>query len=214
MISDSNLETQTGWKYHLGGNIGGSAPVEFGIDQAFPAIGSRFYVSGVKGQYCDGEAYIERPWQKTTGKVNLQFDVMVDSNYFSNSQAIEFDTRFETPDGYDFNCSSQIVTANGKLQISDAKGGWADTGFIAGPLTQGVWHRFLYQYAFDSMKHLYGITSISIDGQTYYIPGNMQGLAGSKLNWTPGAILQVQLDVNSGGGSFSHFMKGISYIWE
>jgi hypothetical protein len=209
MITDSQLQAITGWKQEVGANIGGVSPTSYG----FYLFGEMmvFYTEGTA--YADWLAAISRPICPNSGKLSLAFEVIVDEDSLTSAQALEFDTKLSIA-SYIYNFSSQLNYAEGgTLQISNAAGSWIDTGFKPGKLTPLTWHTFVFNYSFNTSTKTYSFVSAEIDGVLYTIPANLQNLKAVESNWADSANFQVQLDLNSVGGSFSEALQNVEYVW-
>lgn len=210
MIVDSDLQLRPDWEKHVGPDIGGISPDVSGWDQSNPPY-MRFFAQGKA--YSDWLAAIHRPILPNTGNLQLSFDLMVDSLAGTYAQALEFDTRLSIA-GFNYNFSSQVNYAEGgKLQISDVKGNWVDSGAVPGKLPILMPIRFLYVYKFDTIKKTYSTVSVSIAGKKYLIPARLQNLAAQPLKWDDSCSLQVQLDIGALPGAFSHSMNNVDLGW-
>lgn len=214
MQYSNGIELLDGWQEHLGKLAGGDNPAFFSQDINYPSLGRRLEIAGMVGKWCNALAYKIMPWVAGCQQLDWEFDVLFDSGA-ALANCFEFDTRFETPDGYDLNCSSQIVQSKGgKLQISNAAGSWVDTGYSV-PITPATSYHFKYSYWYDLSTHTYGISRITITpaggaDQVYAISRNLQALAGQQLKWTSGIYIQVQLDTTDNGASFGHIVSNMS----
>lgn len=210
MITDDGLQTIVGGDLRTGSDIGGTAPVKYGIDQSNPPF-ARFFTQG--GPFSDWLWAVHRAILPNTGKLKLSFDLTIDSSVLICGQAIEFDTILAFG-GFKYNMSSQINIAAGSIfQISDVYGNWATTGIVSPALVPGIPTRFLYEYGFNFTTKRYGIIAVTIAGQKRPVPAVMQNLLAQPSTWADSCSLQVQLDLNSKGGSMSHVMTNAKYIW-
>lgn len=214
MKIDPNLQNAIGWEVHSGPGIGGVPPDagRFGFVQHDALID--FYTQYSGAGFADWLAAIHRPILQTPTKVRLAFDVMFSCGAGLFAQAREFDTELSLA-LLKYNASCQINDAEGgKLQISDVNGSWQDVpGALPGILAADAWHSFAIDYLFDTVKHVYSIVTVAIDGIPYAIPSNMQNLPALPTNWTDRMSLQVQQDLKGGGGAYSQTMQNVRYIY-
>ena len=209
MILYPNLEAAPDWQVLTGSNIGGISPDKFGINQKPGYI--EFYTVGKP--YADFLAALHLPLQPNVQNLSLQFELCLDGVAAYCAQALEFDTRVSIA-GWNYNFSSQINYEEvGMLQIVNAAGKWIDTGGVPGILPAHTWIPFKYTYTFDTTKHVFSLVAATINGNAYTIPSALKNVAASTLDWADSCSLQVQLDLNSGGGAFSHRMRNIQYAW-
>lgn len=210
MIIDSDLQNVRTWKTEIA-NVGGKQPPDaYGIDQSVSGY-ARFFTQGKP--YSNILFALPRPILPNTGYLQLKSTLTVDSLTSTYAQALEFDTRVSVGK-LNYNFSSQINYAErGMLQISAANGDWVDTGFAIGRLAPLVPHTLDYSYYFDTTTKKYSFLYLVLDGKRYVIPPKFQNLAPTSLDWEDTCNLQVQLDLGSMAGSFSHLMTDVRYVW-
>jgi hypothetical protein len=221
MIRDGNLEWSSQWVTRIGPDIGGPnpfvAPTSYGFKH--PAVGNDWmevYISG--GAYTDMMVALQRPilpvFNAAAIELAWEFDLYTDVNTPVQAQALETDIRLCDAAGYNYNASLQLnYQSGGQIQISNAKGGWSNTGLIPGKYAPNVPYHVDINYLFDTVEHTVSVQSMEINYKAYVIPLTMQKVPAQLLKWVPGVYLQVQSDLASTGGAFSYWMKNISLDW-
>lgn len=220
MIIENELQTRPDWEIKVGPDIAGepnpALPTDYGIDQSFPPI-MRLYTAGPArsdGKSADWMAALHGPILPNTGNLTLRFDMMVDNNAGA-VQAREFDTRVSIA-GDNYNFSTQInEAAGGKLQISDAKGNWQDTGDVIPPFIPGVWNEFEFAYQFNPVFKTYSTADVTVNGTRYMIPPALWAIPVTRPTplWADSCSIQLQLDLSPKGGKFAQQFNHVQLEW-
>lgn len=219
MLKDVLIEQDTNWSTRVGPTIGGVPPTTYGMKlHPLDSPIREFYVKDPP--WANWLAYSERKVLPNTGKLSLLYELFVDSNSLIVTQAIEFDTKLAIG-GFIYNFSSQFNYVTGQWQASGV-GGWKDTGWKFGKFTPGVPYRMQFDYAFDIVKKTYGFMHVKAlsdhpDANTgSFTPPftPFQSFTAEATNWTDTCNIQVQQDLNGGGGAFSIYMREIAYQWQ
>jgi hypothetical protein len=215
MYVDANLEAQPGWGQRADESVGGPKPYvppdDFGMVVIQSKVEREFFIEGPA--YTDGLFSIHRPIRTNTGKLSLRFDLKVSAESALYAQALEFDTRLAISKmGYNF--SSQFNQQKGGVWQVYIKGqGWVDTPFNPGKFPPEVWVPVKFDYAFDIVKKTYSFLAVTVGTATTLMPAKFHNLPATPLQWADSANFQVQLDLNSKGGAYSHRISEADFIW-
>jgi hypothetical protein len=218
MFIDSNIQSAPGWGSHVqsdGSDVGGWDPAVYTIDQTFPPS-CRFFLQGTKkqGSLPTVDWYIARPVQANTGNLQLNFSLTPNTNLLNN-YLFETDCKLSI-DEYTYNFSLQVLVGSWKLEISNQKGDWVDTGFTVPPFVPGVATQYELVYRFNTTTKLYSILTASIGGQAFEIPSSLGNLTAIKTGWTD-TLIQMQRSLTEEAGdanqSASDQLDACELIW-
>lgn len=211
---DNDIQLKPGWQSHTGGNIGGDAAKVYTMNQQFPPV-AIFSIAGCEklGGYADVDWYLQRPIQPNNGLVTMSYSIMLDEDSFNNAQAIETDLII-TEKGLNYNGSVQIdYSVGGQLQIANRNGDWTSTGYSPGKYQPNVWHEVKINYYCDPVQKVLSVICIIIDNVFYMIPPTLHHVPAVFLNWSDGAMIQIQQDLNQKALQYQMQIKNLDLTW-
>lgn len=175
----------------------------------------------VAGKYPTVMTYYDRPVPSSATMAALglntllfDFDLIWDANWATQGNATETDTMLVTPGATSTtnlrrNFSIQNVAGQFYLVQNNA---WVPIpGAKPGILTAGVPHHHTIACSFTSTGG--GVVSITVNGATYLVPSSLQKADVVEVNWTPGAVMQLQQSLIPTGKSFGLMLMGAGYSW-
>lgn len=199
-----------------GSQIGGTDPVSSSA-VAIPGDAVLMTISGSKTLgYASWMAYWQRPVYAGFTGLELCFQATFDDLASENGQAWETDTILVLPGATlgantKINLSSQLNIALGWQWQIVMGGKWMSVpGAILGPLDGGK-HKFRIGYEFTKTTGM--VTSLTVDGKTYFTPPSMQKADVTATNWTPYATFQAQQDLNAAAKNYSVIVGKPQYRW-
>lgn len=206
-----------------GSQIGGSDPVSASA-VAIPGDSVLMTIAGSKtpGGYASWMAYWQRPVYAGFTGLELCFQATFDDLASENGEAWETDTILVLPGALPgappatapntkINLSSQLNIALGWQWQIAMSGKWCSVpGAILGPLDGGK-HKFRIGYEFT--KTTGAVTSLTVDGKTYWTPPSMQKADVTATNWTPFATFQAQQDLTAAAKNYSVIVSKPQYRW-
>lgn len=200
------------WKApQAGGNISDGIPTTMKYNLLVE--GREFVYAGK--DYAGWLGAIELPLIDGYQKLTEDIEIMIDPAAERDLNALEHDTRISDKLGWNYNMSKQWnQTRGGMLQISNAAGGWVDTGYAPGPFMPYCWQRMRTEMFFDFKLMKYSIISVQLNSRPpFFIPAALQNLTATKMNWAPGCNFQYQLGGGKQPSAFSAFLTRSRYAW-
>ena|ERR1700734_2404994 len=153
--------------------------------------------------YAVFEAFYTRPYVPGSTNFCLSFDLKTDANAPLRAQVIETD-HIVVVNGWKYNLSMQINYAqDGWAQIPNQAGVWTNvpTGLFK-PLPANVTQHYDLISSINLATHMYSFQEIWIAGAKCTVPAAMQNLEAVATTWPNQVLVQLQLALNSTGGSF------------
>ena len=199
----SNIESSLGWLVVSGPSINSVAPTTYVIEQTASQL--RTYISGPAYAGALGKKQLPLP-PIAKGIFTFSFEVEPDEAAELYAQALEFDLRVSIG-GLNYNGSFQINYAEGGMcQIVDASGKWVDTGIKLGILPANTATAISVTMSIDQAKKTFSVEQIG----ALAVPQSLQNVPASNLGWADCIVVQIQCDLNSKGGAYSHGVQNVT----
>ena len=225
MISDNLLERNPQWQAIANAGIGGPVPyVAPTVYTVTPATDQDpFLTVTITGSsYTDMMAATHRPLMPAFFPNAIYYDFCFEIMTRAGDpiQALECEASYSymASEGVCWYCNNSLqfnYNAGGMVQAFTPSNPWTDTGLVLKPFAPGEAVPVKISYMVDTVNNVYSTLSLTVNGVTYPLPSQFQGIAATNKSpaWAPGVYAQFQSDLDSQGGTIVTKFSNISVNW-